>query len=87
MTIKEEIKEIIVDWGKYMDTYIPKNTNSDLFVSLKYSNKERLRAFCEATGMDRVLVEQVAIADFLLQDNEVKREKCEQYTKKRRETT
>lgn len=82
MTFKDEIRDIVVDWGKYMDTYIPKNTNADLFVSLKYSNKERLRAFCEATDLDRVLVEQVAIADFLLQDNKTKEEKCKQYLRR-----
>lgn len=80
MTVKEEIRDILVDFGKHMDTTIPKNANGDLFISLKYSNKERMREFCKEHDVDRLLLEQVAIADFMLQNKEAMVEKINQYT-------
>ena len=82
MTLTEELKDIMVDFGKYMDTTIPKDTKGDLFISLKYSNKERMRKFCKQHEIDRLLVEQVAIADFLLQDDKTILNKCREYMKR-----
>lgn len=78
-TFKTEIKEIVEDWGRYMDTTIPRGAKKQLYISLKYSNKEKLRRITEKHGINRILLQEVAIADFLLKDDEEIQEKVGEY--------
>lgn len=66
-----EIKYLISDWYRYMDTTVPANVNRKLFTHLKYSNKARIKQLQEKhPNMNLVLLENVALRDFLKKSDE-----------------
>lgn len=73
--IKEYIRETITDWGRYMDTVTPKGVNTEMFLHLKYGNKEKLREFhTEHNLLEPDLVEKVAVYEFMkLPEDEIVR--------------
>lgn len=80
MMIVDSVKEMVLDWGRYMDTVIPKNVDRKLFIHMKYSNKEKTRKFSEKYDLiDSDLVEKVAIKEFMkLPEEKIVRE-CMKY--------
>lgn len=64
--IWNNVKEVIVDWGRYMDTVIPRGVDRQMFLHLKYSNKSKLEKFHQRHDLiDGDLVEKVALHEFM----------------------
>ena len=78
--IIDNVKELVIDWGRYMDTVIPKGVDRKLFIHLKYSNKAKLEKFHEEHNLiDSDLVEKVAVHEFMkLPEKEIIRA-CRKY--------
>lgn len=70
LTISGEWKQMISDFYKYLDTATPGDCDADRYYELKYGNRERVHAFAEKHNVDRVLLEKVAVHEFMLQDDE-----------------
>ena len=69
------IKEVVTDFGRHMDSVIPRGVNSEVFLELKYGNKAKLEKFHEEHNLiDSDLVEKVAVREFLkLPEDEIVR--------------
>ena len=80
MKIIDNVKELITEWGRYMDTVVPKNVDRKLFLHLKYSNKNKIHKFQEEHDLiDGDLLEKVAVKAFLeLPEERIVRE-CMKY--------
>lgn len=79
------IKEVVTDFGRHMDSVIPRGVDSEVFLELKYGNKARLEKFHEEHNLiDSDLVEKVAVREFLkLPEDEIVR-RCLQYMERER---
>ena len=64
--IIDNVKGLVIDWGRYMDTVIPKGVDRKLFIHLKYSNREQTSKFSEEHDLiDKDLLEKVAVHEFM----------------------
>lgn len=70
MGFTDEIRYMIEDWCKYMDTTTPRGADEKLYRSLKYTTRKKLQDFSQQHDIDRVLLEKVAISNFLLKSDE-----------------
>lgn len=74
------IKHLIRDWGRYMDTCIPPHVDPEVFIRLKYGNKERVEEFCSKYDLlDSDLVEKVAVHDFMRLPDDEKANRCARF--------
>lgn len=76
----DNVKELITDFGRHMDTVTPKGVDSKLFIHLKYSNREQTQQFSEEHDLiDKDLLEKVAVHEFMkLPEREIVRS-CMKY--------
>ena len=71
---------IIQDFYRYMDTTTPKGVDHDKYIELKYTNEERINEFLEEYNIiDRILLEKVAIREFMKNDDNKILSLLEQY--------
>lgn len=78
--IKNEIRHWVSDFWKYMDTTIPEGVNGEMFIDLKYTNRENINSYLESHKDAQIrLLEQVAIRDFMNQDTKTIEEKMGRY--------
>jgi len=79
------IKEVVTDFGRHMDSVIPRGVNPEVFLELKYGNKAKLEEFHEEHNLiDSYLVEKVAVREFLkLPEDEIVR-RCMGYMERDR---
>lgn len=78
--IKNEIRHWVSDFWKYMDTTIPRGVNGEMFIDLKYTNRENINSYLESHKDAQIrLLEQVAIRDFMNQDTKTIEEKMRRY--------
>jgi hypothetical protein len=71
MDIRSEIKAMVSDFYKYMNTSIPEGVDGKLFTDLIYSNRSELVNFGEAhPEIDRRLLENIAIKEYLEKTDE-----------------
>lgn len=59
--IRKEIKQTILDWGKYMNVSTPKGLNTDKFIDLHYKSNDEKREFIEKHDVDIRLLEDIAV--------------------------
>lgn len=80
MMIIGNMKELITDFGRHMDTVIPHGVDPKLFIHLKYSNREQTSKFSEEHDLiDKDLLEKVAVHEFMkLPEREIVRS-CMKY--------
>ena len=66
MNLKTEIKGMVSDWYKYMNTSIPKGVNGQVFTELIYSNREKKINFLDKhKEIDVRVLENIALHEFL----------------------
>ena len=69
-TIKYEIKYLVSEWYKYMDTTVPQGIDGQLFTHLKYSNKNRIKQLqTDYPDINLELLEKHALHEYLKNDN------------------
>ena len=69
--IKNEMRNMVIDWYKYMNTSIPKGANKKRFTDLVYSNKgKKLQFLDQHEEIDVRLLEEVALHEFLMKSEE-----------------
>lgn len=69
--IVDEIKYLIMEWYKYMDTTIPPLVDRRLFTHLKYANKNRIKRFNKKyPEVDIGLLEKHALNEYLQKSDE-----------------
>lgn len=77
---KEYVSEQVKEFYRYMDTTVPLGVNRELFTDLKYTNREKIRQFeSEYENIDRTLIDNVALRDFLSLSDEEKLSKIDKY--------
>ena len=70
----------VKDFVRYLDTTYPRNVNRALYTELKYLNKDKLREFCDKyEEVDSMLVEKVALAEFLRLSDKEKLDKLKMF--------
>lgn len=70
-SIVDEIRYLIMDWYKYMDTTVPPLVNRKMFTHLKYANKNRIKDFKKKYPIvDVGLLEKHALQEYLRKSDE-----------------
>lgn len=65
-SIREEIRYLVREWYKYMDTTVPPLVDRTLFTHLKYGNKRRIKEFNKKhPEIDVGLLEKHALMKYL----------------------
>lgn len=80
MNIMTELRSMVNDWYKYMNTSIPKGVNGKLFTNIMYSNRSRIVSLQDKyTELDSRVIENEALRQFFKKTDEEIHKDCERY--------
>jgi hypothetical protein len=69
--IVDEVKYLVMEWHKYMDTTVPEGIDRQMFTHLKYDNQHRIKRFIKQyPDMDIGLLEKHALHEYLKKTDE-----------------
>lgn len=65
MSVKREWCQMVSDFYKYLDTTPPKGVDKEIYMYMKYNNRDKLQRFKEEHGIDVNVLEKIAVHELM----------------------
>lgn len=79
-SILDNVKEYILEVLRYLDTSTPENVDSEKYIYLKYTSRDKQREFMKQhEDIDERVLHHVALIDFLHNDEDYVLRRCQAF--------